>query len=398
MLSFNHLLELDELARDDGKRYPKKRELYSTLISEKGKHITGIVGPRGVGKTIILKQMAVHREKAFYLSLDTIEEEDLFEAAKRLSERYDVKLLLLDEIHFQKEYEKKLKKVFDFLDIKVIFSSSVALSMLESSYDLSRRVKLVNLYPFSFREFLFFTKNITLPQITLDDILTKNWDTRHLRYEFLFEEYVKGGLMPFSLEEPDIFPLLENIIQKIIRKDIPSVAPLKTDELSLIEKTLKFIGTSSVDGINYSSISRNVGITKYKAESYIRLLEKAFVLNVVFPAGTNVLKEPKVLMYLPLRLLYQNEHQALGGMREDFFAEMMRMKGMDFNYLKTKRGAKTPDFFVKQDAGNIVVEIGGKGKGREQFKGIQMEKKLILTHPSNIEGLKRPLFLLGFLS
>jgi len=187
MLNFSHLLELDELARDDGKRYPKKRELYSALISEKGKHITGIVGPRGVGKTIILKQMAVHREKAFYLSLDTIEEEDLFEAAKTLSERYDVKLLLLDEIHFQKEYEKKLKKVFDFLDIKVIFSSSVALSMLESSYDLSRRVKLVNLYPFSFREFLFFTKSVTLPQITLDDILTKNWDPRHLRYEFLFE-------------------------------------------------------------------------------------------------------------------------------------------------------------------------------------------------------------------
>jgi len=74
--------------------------------------------------------------------------------------------------------------------------------------------------------------------------------------------------MPFSLEEPDIFPLLENIIQKIIRKDIPSVASLKIDELSLIEKTLKFIGTSSVDGINYSSISRNVGITKYKAKLF----------------------------------------------------------------------------------------------------------------------------------
>ena len=58
MLNFNHLLELNELARDDAKRYPKKRELYNVLISDKGKHITGIVGPRGVGKTIILKQRA----------------------------------------------------------------------------------------------------------------------------------------------------------------------------------------------------------------------------------------------------------------------------------------------------------------------------------------------------
>ncbi|MGA1842884.1 MAG: ATP-binding protein [bacterium] len=397
MLNFRHLLELNELAREDGKRYPKKRGLYSAINDEKGKHIIGIVGPRGVGKTIILKQMALNRENAFYLSLDTIEEEDLFDVAKTLSERYGVRLLLLDEIHFQKEYEKKLKTIFDFLDIKVIFSSSVALSILESSYDLSRRVKLVNLYPFAFREYLFFKKNVSLPHLTLDDILNKKWDTRHLRYEFLFEDYLKGGLMPFSLEEPDIFPLLENIIQKIIRKDIPSVASLKTDELFLIEKTLKFIGKSDVDGINYSSVSRNVGITKYKAESYIQLLEKAFVLNVVFPIGTNVLKEPKVLMCLPLRLLYQDVDQALGGMREDFFAEMMRIKGMDFHYLKTRRGAKTPDFLIKQDTGDIIVEIGGKSKGREQFKGIPMGKKLILSHPSTFEGVKRPLFLLGFI-
>ena len=76
---------------------------------------------------------------------------------------------------------------------------------------------------------------------------------------------------------------------------------------------------------------------------------------------------------------------------------MMRIKGMDFHYLKTRRGAKTPDFLVKQDAGDIIVEIGGKGKGREQFKGILAGKKLILSHPSAFEGVKRPLFLLGFI-
>ena len=52
MLAFKHLFELDELARKDGKRYPKKRELYGALLSDKGRHFTGIVGPRGVGKTL----------------------------------------------------------------------------------------------------------------------------------------------------------------------------------------------------------------------------------------------------------------------------------------------------------------------------------------------------------
>ncbi len=35
-------------------------------------------------------------------------------------------------------------------------------------------------------------------------------------------------------------------------------------------------------------------------------------------------------------------------------------------------------------------------KGREQFKGITFQRKLILNHANVIEGIKRPLFLLGF--
>jgi len=396
-MNLNNLLELDELAREDGKKYLKKRELYSQLVLEKGKHFTGIVGPRGVGKTVLLKQLAIETDNSFYISTDTLEEDNLFEIAKSLIERYRIKLLLVDEIHFQKKYEQELKKIYDFLNIRVIFTSSVSLSIFESSYDLSRRLKLITLYPFSFREFIFFKKDVSIPTITLNDILEKQWTDAHLRYEYLFDDYVQGGLMPFTLEEPDALPIIRNILHKIINKDIPLVAKLRIDEISTIEKVLKFIGRSEVDGINYSSISGNIGITKYKAEQYIRLLEKAFVLNPIFPQGTNVLKEPKILMYLPFRLLYKDYGECIGALREDFFCQMLKTIKDSFYYLKTKRGAKTADFLVKQDDGAMVIEIGGKGKGREQFKGISVKKKMILCHPSIIKELKRPLCLAGFL-
>jgi len=397
MTDYNHLFELNELAIKDAARYPKKRELYHTLVNEKGKHFTGITGPRGVGKTVIMKQIAANTKNAFYLSVDSIENADLFEIAKTLSGKYEITRLLLDEIHYRKDYEKELKKIYDFLNTRIIFSSSVSLSMFESSYDLSRRVRLVNLYPFSFGEYLFFEKDVLLPGLTLDNILNKEWEPEHLRYEYLFEDYLKGGLLPFSLEEPGVLPLLENILQKILLKDIPAFAKLRVDEIPLLEKMLKFIGKSSVDGINYSSISGNVGITKYKAESYINILRKTFVLHVVFPTGTSVTREPKVLMSLPFRLLYKNYKEAVGGIREDFAAEMLQMRDLEFHYLKSTRGTKTPDFLVKQETGNIVVEIGGGGKGREQFKGVKVEKKLILSHAGTIEGIKRPLCLLGFI-
>ena len=396
-MNLNQFLELDKLAREDGRQYPKKRELYNQVISEKGKHFIGIVGPRGVGKTVLLKQIAIETKSSFYLSADTLEENNLFEIVKILIERYRIKLLLLDEVHFQKEYEQKLKKIFDFLNIKLIFTSSVSLSIFESSYDLSRRVKLLYLYPFSFKEYLFFKEDVFLPALTLDKIMKKQWPNEYLRYEYLFKDYLKGRLLPFSLEEADIYSILKNILEKIIRKDIPSVAGLQVDELNDIEKTLKFIGKSPVDGINFTSISKNVGITKYKAEQYVHLLEKAFVLNSVFPEGTNVLKEPKILMYLPFRLLYKSYNESIGAIREDFFAEALRMKGLAFTYLKTKRGAKTPDFLIKTESKSIILEVGGKGKGRQQFKGIKGNKKIILTDSAETDGIKRPLFLMGLL-
>ena len=396
-MKISELLQLNELAIKDGERYPKKRELYQKIASSEGKHFIGIVGPRGVGKTVLLKQLALELPRTFYLSVDTLDGEDLFEIAEELGERYRVKCLLLDEVHFQPGYDRCLKKIFDFLKMRVIFTSSVSLSLFDSTVDLSRRATLEYLYPFTYREYLFFRKDLSLPKLTLEDIIRKRWTDGHIRTEYLFDPYLQGGLMPFSLEEPEPLPILKNILDKIIHKDIPSVARLRVDELPGLKKMVQFVGRSPGEGINFSSLSRNIGITKYKAEQYVNLLAKTFVLNPVYPTGTNVLREPKVLMYLPFRLLYREYDKAIGYLREDFFAEMMRMKGLEFDYLKSKRGRKTPDFLVRSQDGDIVVEVGGRGKGREQFKGINVEKQLILSHLTQIEGIKRPLFLLGFI-
>ena len=399
-MSFQNLLELDRLAREEGKRYTKERFLYSRLLSQRGRHFVGIIGQRGVGKTVLLKQLASESDRSFYLSLDSVEAPevgDLFQITKKLVEQYGISLLLVDEIHFDREFRQKLKAIYDFLDLRIIFTSSVALALFESAYDLSRRVRLETLYPFSFREYVFFKTGKKLPALTLHEIASGSDFSEYLRYGDLFEDYIQGGLMPFAMEEPDVLPVMANIIQTIIRRDIPEIARLRTDEVALLEKVLSFVGRSAVDGINYSSISRNLGITKYKAEQYLRILEQAFLVNPVFPAGTNVLRESKVLLYPPIRLLYRDYAEALGGLREDFFTLSLRIHGSDFDYLKSTRGAKIPDFLVREGEGEIVVEIGGKRKGYEQFKGISVEKRLILTHSDRIDDIRRPLILAGFL-
>lgn len=398
-MGIDRLLELHDLAKQECRKYDRRRFLFSEMTGEKGRHFTGIVGARGTGKTVLLRQYALDHKDAFYLSADTLgEEDDAWGLVRKLNERYGFRTFLLDEVHFLPDPTALLKQLYDFVDVRVLFSSSVALAMRASAHDLSRRVRLINLHGFSFREHLSFTRGISLPPLELEQIAEGNWEPEHLRAGRFFDDYLQGGILPFSLEEPEPLGFLESMVEKVISRDIPSVVRLVVDELESIRRLLRFVGRSPVDGINYSSLSRNLGITKYKAEQYVSCLERAFILHQVFPAGTNVLREPKILMSPPIRLLYRDVEDALGGLREDFFVEVMKQAGIRFQYLKSTRGAKTPDYLIQDAPTRLAVEIGGPGKGRQQFKGVEIDRKLVFAHSPAPERMQLPLFLLGYLS
>jgi len=400
MTPLKHIIELNEMARMDAKCYPRHRDLFAVLDRQKGRHFTGIAGPRGVGKSVLLKQMLNTAENGLYLSLDTLSQDiDLFELIKELHQTYHYDLFLLDEVHFHHSIQGELKKIYDFLDVRLFFSSSMALALEHSAYDLSRRAVMYHLFPFSFREYLSFAHDVHLEPLTFSQIEQKQWTADHMRAGIYFDTFLRGGLMPFALQEPDVMSILRNILETVLMKDIPTACRIHIDELDRIHKLITFIGRSGIDGINYSSLSKNIGITKYKAEQYVGLLERAFILQRAFPKGTNVLKEPKVLMAVPYRLLYRDYAECVGGLREDFFAESMRRCQIPFFYLKSTRGSKTPDYLLENNLlGNTVIEIGGKGKGREQFKGFAAESKLIFTHSDQINDIRRPLFMLGYLT
>ncbi|MFO7937562.1 MAG: AAA family ATPase [Kiritimatiellia bacterium] len=399
-MSVNSILELHSLAKNAGCKYTRRRELFKQLLDDSGKHFVGIFGPRGAGKTILLQQYALQDESAYYISADTLEPEDnLWDIVSALVEHYKARTILIDEIHFQTEATALLKKMYDFLDVKVIFSSSVALAMHSSAYDLSRRVKLLELRNFSFREYISFKLDADLPLLDLEALERGEWSVPHLESGRLFDDYLlKGYILPFALEEPDALSILESIVDKVIERDIPMVDKVTLPETEHIRNILRFMGRSAIDGISYSSLSSNLGITKYKVKQYVASLEKAFLLHRVMPEGTNVLREPKILMAPPLRFLYNQGESALGGIREDFFVESMRQAGMEIGYLKGVRGQKTPDYLIRDANGKLVVEIGGKGKGREQFKGINVDRKLILAHTDIPVKGKIPLFMAGFLA
>lgn len=393
------IIEFDRKAKELGRLRGQRRSLFAAIKADAGRHFIGIVGPRGAGKTILLQQLAAVGEDSIYISLDTLPKDvDLFAVVQELAEGYGYKRFYLDEIHFADNGLGALKQIYDFLKVRVFFTSSVALRIRDSVYDLARRVRLHPLHYFSFREYLQFKYGETLPLLDLEALLEGDVAPAYLRSSDRFEAYLTGGLIPFALEEPNPYPLLEATLEAIIGKDIPNSLALRVDELDILHRMIAFISRSDVDGINYSSLSKNLGITKYKAEQYARAFENAFILQRIFPAGTNVLKEPKVLLMPPIRRLYRPIEEVRGGLREDFFAMAMQQAGYALNYLKSTRGQKTPDFLFRHGDQNLVFEIGGKGKGRSQFKGVEANRKIVLAEAANLSADRMPLHLAGFLA
>mgnify|MGYP006272029755 CR=1 FL=1 len=402
-MNTQQIFDLDRAAMNAVESIERRRAAFDALNRMEGRPFTAIIGPRGAGKTVLLRQMRADREHAVYISADTMDSDvDLFAVVRALHDQFKVKDFFIDEIHFIRDYAAHLKKAFDFLPVRIWFTSSMALALDETKWDLSRRVIVSFLLPFTYGEFLRFAENAKTEDLTLDRALSDP-PPRLLRVGGRFHEYLRGGMHPFLLERGSELVLFENIVHTVISRDIPAVDPTVTvGEITTMERAVQFIARAAVDGVNYSTLAANLGITKYKSEQILARLETSFIAIRVFPGGTNVLREPKVLLQLPYRLLYQPFDSAVGALREDFFALAMRQHGQSFSYAKSTRGRKTPDYVLHGNLSGTVVEIGGKGKGRTQFKGLTYDRKVVLfdgddSRETEITGGERvPLFMIGF--
>jgi predicted AAA+ superfamily ATPase len=406
-MGLQRLIELSELAKQFGAKSSRRRDLFSTLIAHRDRTFPALLGPRGVGKTVLLKQLHAASADSIYISVDTLDrEDDLFEIIRRLSTEFKFKRFFLDEVHFLPTINQHLKMIFDTLPVEIMFTSSIALKLVESAYDLSRRVKIVSVLPFSYREFLGFNGYAVPAPLSWAQLMHADFESKHIAGGAQFREYLRGKNYPLSLDVTDILGTLRSVLNKIISSDIPILRNIQVNELRLIEKTFQFIARSPVSDIGPSSVSRNVGITNYKAQQYLKLLEEAFVVRQIYPNGTNVLREPKVLLTLPFRLLELDETRAIGGLREDFAAECLARTGIEFSYLKSERGAKTPDYLVIHNGESFVVEIGGAGKSSKQFKNSPKDFRRVIfademivseSSPDTLATKKLPLFMLGYL-
>ncbi|MCK5524951.1 MAG: ATP-binding protein [Thiomargarita sp.] len=354
-----------------------------------------LIGAKGVGKTTLLHQymagLNLGLKEVLYISLDhpIINGYKLLDIAEVFYQRGG-KILLVDEIHYQADFERDLKTIYDFFDIKVVFSGSSAIALEQA--DLSRRVVIYKIPVLSFREFLELKCQQSFQSYTITDILENQFEIttgilaliKPLQY---FEDYLNYGAYPFFTEGEEVFLLkLTEAINKVIESDLPLIHHIDTKNITILKKLLVRLCESPPGELNMSSLSRDTGINIRTLYHYIDALDAGELIRIIGAKTKASMNKPdKILLNNP------NLFQALcfssnkGTLRESFFTSMLAS-----HHIKT---SKIGDYLIDE---TYLFEIGGKNKDFSQIKN--RKNSYLAIDDIELGGERKiPLWLLGFL-
>jgi predicted AAA+ superfamily ATPase len=363
--------------------------------------LLGIRGARGTGKTTLLLQYArsqpSFQTEVLYVSLDNFwfANNTLYGLAETFVKKGG-RTLLVDEVHKYPRWAQELKNVYDdFAELRVIFTGSSLLEILNSRADLSRRAVVFSLQGLSFREYLALDSGIELPPVSLDDIIKHHADIVPTILEKVkpfahFDNYLHHGYYPFFKESELLyFTKLENVVNLILEIELPQLRQLDVAYIAKIRQVLAILAESTPFTPNMTKLSERIGINRTTLLQYVHFLQEAGLLINLYKKGEGLSQLQK-----PNKLFLDNTNLAFmfsprfdkGALRETFFANQVGFQHM-LNF------PTQGDFLVDE---RYTFEVGGKNKNRKQL-GSTPKAFLALDDIEYGSGSTIPLWLFGFL-
>jgi predicted AAA+ superfamily ATPase len=315
--------------------------------------IVALVGPRQAGKTTFLKER-VKGINADYLMFDDPDVLELFNLdIKRFENQYleGYELAALDEVQYGAEAGRKLKYLADKERKIWITSSSQTVLGKEVLSWLVGRVSVVQLYPFSLREFL---RSRGIKEQT--EKITKRAIWEHLTY---------GGY-PKVVLTSDISMkriILKDLYETMVLKDIAKTFSI--DDIRSLETFCKYLSHSVGHMLIYGKVSSDLDLSFQTVKKYLDAMEKSYLIIRTLPFFTNKLKEitkqPKIYFIdTGLRNTISNDFPSKIGKKGKLFenyvlCELLKI-GFTPKYWQTKSKAEV-DFVVEEEAQVIPIEV-----------------------------------------
>ncbi len=364
------------------------REIFFKISKHlvKNKEITLIIGPRQVGKTVLLQQLQkylvqekkVNPQDIYYFNLDIIKDRDLFrdqtefiQFLKNKSEKRKI-YVFVDEAQKVKEVGVFFKGVYDSnLNVKLVLTGSSSLEIrAKINESLTGRKRIFYLLPFSFAEILRHY-NFELADL----IKQKKKITAPERKEILalfFDYCIYGGypqvVTASSWEEKEEF--LREIFTSYIEKDI--IGFLKVENENNFIKLVRLLAAQVGNLINISELSSLVQTDRYTVDRYLLNLAKTFIIYNLKPFYSNprqeLIKANKVYFIdNGLRNLSLDNFKVPFGQREDrgvllenaILKELLILKyqkNFNLKFWRSKQKAEV-DFIIEQGLRILPLEV-----------------------------------------
>ena len=277
---------------------------YPFVIEKNVKRALVLMGPRRVGKTVMLfhsiQQLLtenVNPQKIFFIGIDNpiyvhLSLEDILNLCKQSLNQDNLKscYVFFDEIQYLKDWERHLKVLVDsFPETKFIVSGSAAAALKwHSTESGAGRFTDFMLPPLTFQEYihlkemnhLIYNGEISYGENQIPYCLSH--DVKALNKEFV--HYLNfGGYPEVVLSEKiqsDMGRYVKNdIVDKVLLRDLPSLYGIK--DVQELNRFFTYLAYNTGNEFSYETMSKESGIQKDTLKKYLEYLEAAFLIKVL---------------------------------------------------------------------------------------------------------------------
>lgn len=310
-----------------------------------------ITGVRRCGKSVLLQQLRDRLlEKDFFFNFDDERlvnfglenfqtlQECFFELFGRQHTYY------FDEIQNIPGWEMFVRRLHNEGAKVIVTGSNARMLSRELGTHLTGRYIAIEIYPFSFEEFLSFTSR---PFSTKDFYTTAG----RARLVGCFREYLEVGGFPRYVKTKSK-NYLTSLYESIIFRDVLSRNKLTNDKE--LQEMLFYLASNASKRITYNSLGKAIGIKHPETvKNYIGYIEQTFLIGQLTKYSPSVkiqMANPKKIYFVDNAIIGRigfNATDNIGVKLENLMYVELKRRGYDLFYHSDK---KECDFIVRQGA------------------------------------------------
>ena len=260
-----------------GIKREKLRSIQQTLNSP---HVVVISGLRRVGKSTLLAQVAkeIGDDQYYYLNFEDerfidFNAENFNTLFQFLVEVFGCrKVFLIDEIQNLSGWEYFVRRFMDQGYKFIITGSNTSLLSGKLGERLTGRYIPIELFPFSFREFLQFI-SYEIP------LLKKMTSIEEALLQKKFSEYLSQGGVPDAIKYPEL-PILKSLYNDVLYRDI--AARYHITSTTALQELAYFLISNPSSTISYNKLKSRLKLGSVTTvTSYIQHLQNSWLMFAV---------------------------------------------------------------------------------------------------------------------